>query len=91
MIISISLIPSNLHADDKALELCLDAYSTCELQVETQRKLNREQDELIMKLVKQRNEAFEKLGNEESKAPWYLWALGGVAVGLIVGQTVVFK
>jgi hypothetical protein len=75
---------------EKALELCLESLDISTQQINAQRELLQTQDEYIVKLVKQRNELYEKV-DTSSSIPWYLWALTGVAAGVIIGQTVVFK
>lgn len=85
------LLSLTIKADDKALQLCDDALKSCTLQIGKQKELIKSQDELIMELIKQRNEAFKELGSAESTVPWYVWGLVGLAGGLVLGQTVIFK
>jgi hypothetical protein len=71
--------------------MCDEALRACELSVQGCKELNQAQEELIKELAKQRNDAYKQLGEKESQTPWYIWLLGGAALGIVLGQTVVFK
>ena len=74
-----------------ALKLCDEALTSAEGHITSQRELIDSQEELIKKLATQRNEAYDRLGDEVGGMPWYFWSAIGVAAGVVFGQTVVFK
>ena len=89
--ITLMLISCVSRADEQALKLCDQALSACNLQVLAQKELLSSQEELLVKLVKQRNEAYEEAGSSMSAIPWYMWTIFGLSAGVVLGGTVVFK
>jgi hypothetical protein len=68
---------------DETLQLCDQAVTDCSELSAKQRDLIAAQDNLIVKVTKQRNEALDMVKPEPS-IPWYIWTVVGVAGGVIL-------
>jgi len=89
-ILSLLTLPARAN-DTEALGLCDKALTLCEEELKLKNSYIKAQDETITILIKQRNEAYEEAGKNFSAVPWYVWTITGVAAGLVLGHTVVFK
>lgn len=87
----ISLLSLPLKANEIALRLCDGALTACEASHEVKREVIDAQENLLRKIVTQRNAAFDRLAEEESYAPWYLWFILGAAGGVIFSSSVLSK
>lgn len=79
--VAMILLSLQTQAEDNTCELRLEG---CEKSVQNWKGVVEKQDEYIAVLTKQRNEAMEKLGSEDSRLPWYVWAIVGVAGGVVL-------
>lgn len=86
IIICLSLIStvSNATECDTVLKACDEALKQSLEQREKQRIYISNQEELVLLLSKQRNEAYEELSKKGENYPWYVWAIVGAATGVIL-------
>ena len=68
---------------DETLNLCAESEARCQDLNVAQKRLVTEQDNLIVKVTKQRNEALEMVKPDPSM-PWYVWTVMGIAGGVIL-------
>jgi Mg2+ and Co2+ transporter CorA len=68
---------------DAVLSLCDSSLSECKELVRQTKELTVKQDDLILKLTKQRNEALE-LAQPKTEFPWYVGVVLGIAGGVIL-------
>lgn len=90
-IIFLVLINKSYADCDTSLKLCSEALKASENHISAQAELLDNQEKLIQTLAKQRNEAYEALTQDAGRIPWYAWGALGMAAGVILGQTVIFK
>lgn len=75
---------------DDLINQCNDALDSCTEQVNKQRDLIQVQDELVFKLIKQRDEVYSKVEADADRLPWYFWTAIGLATGVVISHTVIF-
>lgn len=76
-------IPVIGNSCDAVLNACEASEASCQELVKAQRELVGSQDNMIVKLTKQRNEALEMV-KPEASMPWYIWTVVGIAGGVIL-------
>lgn len=61
---------------------CSEVLDLCDKLVTSQKQQIQDQDQLIVKLIEQRNAALQ--ASSTSSTPWYFWAVLGVAGGVVL-------
>lgn len=72
-----------VRADDK-LKLCDEALSACNMYVDRLKEQVKRQDEYIVVIEKQRNEALKQVSEDGGKYPFYFWLIIGAAAGVVI-------
>lgn len=82
--LTISEISQAKPTCDETLKACDEALKLSAKQIETYKKLTKEQEELVKLLSEQRNAAYEKAQENAKTTDWYVWGIVGVAAGVIL-------
>jgi hypothetical protein len=84
LVLTKAAYPDNVPTCDKVLELCDKSNTECQELARSQRDLIAAQDNLIVKVTKQRNEALDMVKPDSTSFPWYVGIVLGVAGGVIL-------
>lgn len=71
------------RADEK-LKACDEALGACNVYVDRLKEQVKRQDEYIVVIEKQRNEALKQVAEDGGKYPFYFWLIIGAAAGVVL-------
>lgn len=81
--ICLTVTTQSLATCDARLKACDDALNAALVEIEQLHKIRKVDQEVIDKLMEQRNRAIAEM-DTGSDMPWYLWTVLGIAGGVVI-------